>query len=61
MSIILYPPSHTHTCKAYLIPILLHDHCAICAPAFTPLVYAIPYAILVMAILVMAISCKGQT
>ena len=37
------------------IAILVHDYCAVYASLSTPLLYAIPYTILVM-----AISCKGQ-
>ena len=51
--ILVLPPP---TCKAYPISILLHDHCAIYAPPRTPPGYDIHHEILVM-----AISCKGQT
>ena len=50
--VLLLPPS---SCKAFLIAILLHDHCAIYAPPRTPPVCAIHHAILVV-----AISCEGQ-
>jgi len=50
--IFLLPPP---TCKAYPIAILLHDHCAIYARPLTPPIFALHHAILVM-----AISCKGQ-
>ena len=53
-SIILVLPPPTY--KAYPIAILLHAHCAIYAPPPTPPLYAIHYTILVL-----AISCKGQT
>jgi len=43
------------TCKAYPIAILLHDYRAIYDPPPTPLLYAMHYTILGM-----AISCKGQ-
>ena len=42
-------------CNAYPIAIRLHDHCAIYAPPPIPPLYAIHHAILVV-----AISCKGQ-
>ena len=44
------------TCKDYPIAILLHDFCAIYARPPTPLCYATHHTILVM-----AISCKGQS
>jgi len=50
----LRPPPPT--CKAYPIALLLRDHCAIYAPLPTPPLYAIHHTILVM-----AISCKGQS
>jgi len=43
-------------CKAYPIAILLHGHCAIYAPPQAPLLDTIYHTILVM-----AISCKGQS
>jgi len=53
-SIILLVPAPTRI--AHTIPLLLHDDCAIYDPPPTPLVYAKRHTILVM-----AISCKGQT
>jgi len=50
--ILVLPPL---TCKAYLIAILLHDHCAVYALIQSPLLYGIHHTILVM-----AISCEGQ-
>jgi len=50
--------SHS-TCKAYPIAIQLHAHCAIYAP-LTDDPPHIPIYAMHHAILVMAISCKGQ-
>ena len=51
--LLLLPPL---TCKAYLIAIPLHGHCSIYAPPPTSLLYARQHTILMM-----AISCKGQS
>ena len=47
--------NHSLTCIARTITILLHVYCARNDAPPTPLLYAIHYTILVM-----AISCKGQ-
>jgi len=52
-TILLLPPS---TCIAGTIAILLHDYCAIYDAPRDPPVYAIHHTMLVM-----AISCKGQS
>jgi len=53
LSFLCCPPQ---TCNAYPVAILLHAHCAMYAPPPTLPVYAIHHTILVM-----AISCKGQS